>query len=62
MIEFKFDLAAFNLGLLEVRLKPTRVRGGTAFFGLPNGDRTYLSLLRSANVLPPKRLFVNGGC
>ncbi len=62
VIEFKFDLAAFNLGLLEVRLKPTRVRGGTAFFGLPNGDRTYLSLLRSANVLPPKRLFVNGGC
>ena len=62
VIEFKFDLAAFNLGMLEVRLKPTRVRGGTAFFGLPNGDRSYLSLLRSANVLPPKRLFVGGGC
>ncbi len=62
VIEFKFDLAAFNLGMLEVRLKPTRVRGGTAFFGLPNGDRSYLSLLRAANVLPPKRLFVNGGC
>lgn len=62
VIEFKFDLATFNLGLLEVRLKPTRVRGGTAFFGLPNGNRTFLSLLRAANVLPPKRLFTNSGC
>jgi len=62
VIEFKFDLAAFNLGMLEVRLKPTRVRGGTAFFGLPNGNRTFLSLLRAANVLPPKRLFLNSGC
>lgn len=62
VIEFKFDLSAFNLGLLEVRLKPTRVRGGTAFFGLPNGSRAYLSLLRATNVLPPKRLFTSGGC
>lgn len=63
VLEFKFDLAAFNLGSLEVRLKPTRVRGGTAFFGLNNGSRTYLSLLRAADVIPPQRLFSNrGGC
>ena len=63
VLEFKFDLAAFNLGALEIRLKPTRVRGGTAFFGLPNGNRSYLSLLRAADVIPPQRLFSNrGGC
>ena len=61
VLDFKFDLAAFNLGSLEVRLKPTRVRGGTAFFGLPNGNRQYLSLLRAPDVLPPKRLFTSGG-
>jgi len=61
VLEFKFDLAAFNLGTLEVRLKPTRVRGGTAFFGLPNGNRQFLSLLRAEGVLPPKRLFTSGG-
>ncbi len=63
VLEFKFDLAAFNLGALEVRIKPTRVRGGTAFFGLPSGDRSYLGLLRAPDVIPPKRLFSNrGGC
>jgi type VI secretion system protein ImpL len=61
VLEFKFDLSAFNYGTLEVRLKPTRVRGGTAFFGLSNGDRKYLSLLRAADVIPPKRLFSNRG-
>lgn len=63
VLEFKFDLTASNLGTLDVRLKPIRSRGGTAFFGLPNGSRDYLSLLRSASVIPPTRLFGNrGGC
>ncbi len=63
VILFRFDMAAFNLGQLDVRIQPTRVRGGTAFFGLPSGPKTYLSLIRSPDVLPPKRLFSNmAGC
>ncbi len=59
----RLNEAAFNLGQLDVRIQPTRVRGGTAFFGLPNGSKTYLSLIRAADVLPPKRLFSNmNGC
>ncbi len=60
---FRFDMSAFNLGQLDVRIQPTRVRGGTAFFGLPTGSKTYLSLIRAPDVLPPKRLFSNmNGC
>lgn len=63
VLDFKFDLSQFNYGTLEVRIKPTRIRGGTAFFGLSNGDRKYMSLLRAPDVIPPKRLFSNrGGC
>lgn len=62
-LDFVFDLTQYDLGSLEVRLKPIRQRGGTAFFGLSNGDRKYLSLIRASNVLPPRRLFTNrGGC
>ncbi|WAS99583.1 type VI secretion protein IcmF/TssM N-terminal domain-containing protein [Nannocystis punicea] len=59
VISFRFDMTSFNLGLLDVRLRPRRVRGGTAFFGLPNGNKQFLSLVRAADVLPPKRLFTN---
>lgn len=63
VLDFVFDLSQYDLGSLEVRLKPIRSRGGTAFFGLSNGDRKYLSLIRASDVLPPKRLFTNrGGC
>ena len=63
VLDFVFDLTQFDLGSLEVRLKPIRNRGGTAFFGLSNGDRKYLSLVRASSVLPPRRLFTNrGGC
>ncbi|MBA3550177.1 MAG: protein kinase [Nannocystis sp.] len=59
--EFRFDFTAFNLGILVVWLKPVRARSGAAFFE-PSGKHAYPSLLRAANVLPPKRLFVTGGC
>lgn len=63
VLDFMFDLSQYDLGSLEVRLKPIRNRGGTAFFGLSNGDRKFLSLVRVSDVLPPKRLFTNrGGC
>lgn len=63
VILFRFDMTSYNLGQLDVRIQPTRVRGGTAFFGLPNGSKTYLSLIRSPDVLPPKKLFSNmAGC
>lgn len=63
VLDFTFDLTQYDLGNLEVRIKPVRVRGGTAFFGLPNGDKKFLSLVRAGDVLPPKRLFTNrGGC
>lgn len=63
VLDFIFDLTQYDLGSLEVRLKPIRNRSGTAFFGLSNGDRKFLSLVRASNVLPPKRLFTNrGGC
>lgn len=63
VLDFTFDLTQYDLGNLEVRIKPVRVRGGTAFFGLPNGDKKFLSLIRASDVLPPKRLFTNrGGC
>jgi type VI secretion system protein ImpL len=61
VILFRFDMAAFNLGQLDVRLRPTRVRGGTAFFGLPTGSKQFLALVRAPDVLPPKRLFTNMG-
>lgn len=63
VLDFVFDLTQYDLGNLEVRIKPIRQRGGTAFFGLPNGDKRFLSLIRASDVLPPKRLFTNrGGC
>lgn len=63
VILFRFDMTSYNLGQLDVRVQPTRVRGGTAFFGLPGGNKQYLSLIRAADVLPPKRLFSNmSGC
>lgn len=61
VIAFRFDMSAYNLGVLDVRVRPTRVRGGTAFFGLPAGNKQFLSLIRAADVLPPKRLFTNMG-
>lgn len=63
VILFHFDFKTFDLGVLEVKVKPVLVRGGSAFFGLPGGDRKFLSLVRARDVLPPQRLF-NGvkGC
>lgn len=63
VLGFRFDMTPYNLGVLDIRVRPTRVRGGTAFFGLPNGSRQYLALVRAPDVLPPKRLFTNmAGC
>jgi hypothetical protein len=60
---FYFDLTAYNLGQIDVLVVPTRVRGGSAFFGLSGGEGKYLSLLRTGDVLPPKRLFADmAGC
>lgn len=63
VIMFRFDMTQYNLGQLDVRIQPTRVRGGTAFFGLPSGSKQFLALVRAPDVLPPKRLFSNlAGC
>jgi type VI protein secretion system component VasK len=59
VVNFRFDMTSYNLGQLDVRVRPRRVRGGTAFFGLPNGNKQFLSLVRAPDVLPPKRLFTN---
>lgn len=59
VVNFRFDMTSYNLGQLDVRVRPRRVRGGTAFFGLPNGSKQFLALVRAADVLPPKRLFTN---
>lgn len=60
-IQFQFDFTAYDLGLLMVWLKPVRIRSGNTFFE-KSGQHAYISLLRAANVLPPKRLFITGGC
>jgi type VI protein secretion system component VasK len=63
VINFRFEMAQYNLGQLDVRVRPLKVRGGTAFFGLPNGSKTFMALVRAPDVLPPKRLFSNlAGC
>lgn len=63
VINFRFEMAQYNLGQLDVRVKPLKVRGGTAFFGLPSGSKSFMALVRAPDVLPPKRLFANlAGC
>lgn len=60
---FTFDMTAYNLDSLDVRIRPIRSGGGTLFFGFSSSSKVFLAPLRDPDVLPPKRLFSNmSGC
>ena len=60
---FTFDMSAYNLDSLDVRIRPIRSGGGTLFFGFSSSSKVFLAPLRDPDVLPPKRLFSNmAGC